>query len=89
MFQQIRDKLAFRRRLGDVEETLAALEHSVEKRLRVVEAAADYLELDLKKLRGRVTGGLRNEQKPAALDGQLTFDEIDDQIRRGVYHDVS
>jgi len=82
MFDNIRYSWRFRRRLKDVEETLEDLEARLGKTSRKADEGLDLLALEVKRLRGRIVGGIRNapEDNEAA-----SWEEVDRQIREGTY----
>lgn len=84
MFSKTKAKWDLRRRVKDLEATSDDHGDVLQRHVRKTRADMELLELDLKKLRGRVTGGIRHPES----NGRLTVDEIDDQIRRGTYSDV-
>lgn len=72
----------------------AASNRSLHKRLQDLEARQDYLEGDLRKLRGRLTGGIRYDRAgvPIALEDELeddsdfpdeAFNKLERQLRSG------
>lgn len=89
MFKRLAAILAQHRRLTDLERTLSALEQRLERLAATDEelrADLDWLAGEIKKLRGRVTGGSR---KPAVTEpgsnGPDPARDINAEIRAGTF----
>ncbi len=82
MFDNIRKSWRLKGRVGEVEDTLGALETKVKRHIDRTAEEVDLLRLEVQRLRGRVVGGVRKE---APTDGQPSWEEIDKQIREGTY----
>ncbi len=84
MFEKMRAKWALKRRVDDLEETYETLDKIVARGLRKAEENHDLLQLEVQRLRGRVTGKIRNLE-PDIEPQSDSYDEIDRQIREGTF----
>lgn len=88
MFRTLRAILAQHRRLKDVEATSENLGHDIKRLTQAFEELRGDLEWlagEVKSLRGRVTGGLRNKQPPDGDNGTAPPQDINAAIRSGTY----
>jgi len=91
VFQHLRALLAHTRRLIDVERRVDQLEKQLEPRqleLERIRADLDFYYGEFKRLKGRVTGGIRRDREaPPQPDGQpavpATAEQLNALIRAG------
>ncbi len=86
MFKTLRAILAQNRRLEDLERRVDAIAQDLRRRELHVEdlsASLEYTQAEIKKLRGRVTGGLRKEAEEDG--GKQPPVDINEAIRSGTF----
>lgn len=86
MFKTLRAILAQNRRLEDLERRLESLSADSRRRdlaLEETRAALEYVQADITKLRGRVTGGLRKKGDENGEQQPPPQEDVNQLIREG------
>lgn len=87
MLKLLKEFFSNRARLGDLERRVEALGADCRRRdlaLDETRAALEYLQADMNKLRGRLTGGLRKKGEPEE-EPQAPAVDVNDSIRAGTF----
>lgn len=80
-FRDLRAAWALKERFDNLEDAFTG----VQRQLLDVQSDMDWLGLEVKKLRGKITGGLRTAAQDGAQSPDVAVDDLNTAIREGRY----